>query len=150
MNRQQIFSILDMPGKNIHTYEPAVIIKIIHTKVPSKPVKDIVLYQKSVILMHWLSDILHVIEVLWLASWKTRNRPLRLILFHGNVHFNKLNRCLILCSQETFASPKDSFEKSVVHLSVVNQDFNGTLKYLHPLAIAIKNSIIDTYTLKKR
>ena len=48
----------------------------------------------------------------------------------------------------TFVSPQTSFDKSIAHLSVVNQHFDGTLNYLHPLTFTTKNSSNDTYTLK--
>ena len=37
----------------------------------------------------------------------------------------------------------------MAHMSLVNQHFDGTSNYLHPLAPASKNADNDTFTLKE-
>ena len=49
----------------------------------------------------------------------------------------------------TFTSPRTSFDKAVAHLSVVNQNVDEKLNYMHPLAFTTKNSSNDTFTLKE-
>ena len=59
--------------------------------------------------------------------------------------------CLVSTSSfhEKITSPRNSFDKAVAHLSVVNKSFDGTLNYMQPLAFATKSSINDTFTLKE-
>ena len=45
--------------------------------------------------------------------------------------------------------PRTSVDKSVAHISVVNQYFDGTLNCMHSLTFATKNSSNDTFILKE-
>ena len=56
---------------------------------------------------------------------------------------------LVASLPATCVSPRTSVSKVVAHLSVVRQHFDGTLNYLHPMALATKNSDDDTFIVKK-
>ena len=47
-----------------------------------------------------------------------------------------------------FGNPRSSFERSMAHLSLATQHFDGTLNYVHPAAF-LTNSDNDTYSLSQ-
>ena len=55
----------------------------------------------------------------------------------------------VSCLSQTFQHPTTSIEKAVAHMAVVSQHFDGTINYLHPMALATKQSSNDTFTIKK-
>jgi len=55
----------------------------------------------------------------------------------------------VSCLSQTFQHPTTSIEKAIAHMSVVSQHFDGTINYLHPMALATKNSSNDTFTVKE-
>ena len=48
-----------------------------------------------------------------------------------------------------FHGPRNSDAKAVTHISIVNQHFDGTINYLHPMVFATKNATNDTFAVKQ-
>ena len=145
--QHQLVSFEDDKYYDANTVAPPIIEKVLDAIIPPVPAPDI----------HTMPE-LGDIDSMTLRRSKRARKPSSKVLANEEQateantpqkgHRNRATKmfglfttwCLVSVSTlpATFASPRTSFEKSIAHLSVVNQHFDGTLNYLHPLAFATK------------
>ena len=77
-------------------------------------------------------------------STRTRSAPKRLSFF---TLFSLVTIGSVFTS--LFCNPQTYHDRAMAHMTLINQHFDGTLNYIHPLALATKNADNDTFTLKE-